>query len=223
MPSDSIRYASAESFLKAIQLDSGELGEDAKKAINYISATLYNDAALAIDQSQFEKANRYFGMYMANQEAIKLNLDVLPERKRQFKMFVAFKMANQLDSIYPYDTTLAKEIMDIYREVLDAEPENQVAYKSLMEVESTDGIRRQEFFNDLQKENELNKAESDRRRTQTIALGGGLAMVLVLAGLSFRAYRQKRKDNAIIEAQKARGRRSARAAHRKEPGNPGLD
>jgi serine phosphatase RsbU (regulator of sigma subunit) len=98
---------------------------------------------------------------------------------------------------------MALEMFQLQRQMTD----------SLESVESQQEVMRQQFQYDFDKKEALLAAEQDkkdalaaeqlkRRQQERNGLIIGLVLMLGLAGLGFNSYRIKRRDNAIITAQK---------------------
>jgi serine phosphatase RsbU (regulator of sigma subunit)/uncharacterized protein YozE (UPF0346 family) len=196
------RLASMDGYFCVLESAGGEkLHEDSKNSLKYLAATIYNDAAFALDTSNFIIGQSLFELYKMIIRRIEPETN-LTDRDVEFKLYLAYKYEEILDTLPQWDTAVAAKISDIYTKVLLLQPENAAArYNGYSHAMKSEKFKNQ-LLADARRENALTRAESKRQRTQLFAMGGGLIMVLLLAGISFRAYRQKQKDNVLIAAQK---------------------
>ena len=200
---DSVRYGAINAYMTAKKLDTAdEFKMDILMSSNFLASTIFNDAAVLLDQGDFVKAKERYAYYKQFSKLINPDFDAAP-RDIEYNLYEASKRSSQLEKLtMKYDTNEAKIIDSLYVAVLKLDPVNVSAQNNLKTHRINDGKRRQTFLADLEKENELTKAESAARRSQTLALGGGLLVMILLAGMSYRAYNQKKKANTLIAEQK---------------------
>lgn len=134
----------------------------------------------------------------------------------------AYELAQQVGHIQ-YTRAAAKALYELYK--LTNKPTEALAIyeayiilrDSILNEENQKEIIRQEFEYELEKQHiadslqavqqhELDEirhqSELDKEVHQRYALYGGIGVLLVLAGITFRGYRRKKSDNMIITNQK---------------------
>lgn len=73
---------------------------------------------------------------------------------------------------------------------------------SMRQDEAAEALVRKQFEYEMERKDEQAAQQLVRTRQERYALLSGLALVMGLAGVSYRSYRIKRRDNAIITQQK---------------------
>lgn len=115
-----------ESYSKAIELEpKGELVEDCLNSLKYLSSTLYNDAAFALDANKFDTAQILFDNYSEVIKMINPNLD-LNQRIIEFKLYKASKYSYLFDNPRPSDNRdeIGNNVVKLYEEVIQLDEEN---------------------------------------------------------------------------------------------------
>ena len=121
-----LRSTAIESYSKTIELEpQGELVEDCLNILKYLSSTLYNDAAFALDSNNFETAQSLFDNYSEVIMMINPTMD-LNQRTIEFKLYKASKYSYLFDNPRPEDNTedIGNKVVKLYEGVLVLDPEN---------------------------------------------------------------------------------------------------
>lgn len=121
-----LRDTAIASYFNTISLDqSNEFVEDSKQSIRYLSSTIYNDAATALDTNNFSIAQELYQSYKTT--SLKLNPDMdFRARDIEFYLYVASKYS----SIYETFNTIEKpeevsqKITEVYKMVLQIDSLN---------------------------------------------------------------------------------------------------
>ncbi|MBT3648635.1 MAG: hypothetical protein HN542_10385 [Flavobacteriales bacterium] len=127
------RQQAIESFFKAVEYDTKEeFKADCYKALNFLAATLYNEAARALDSANFDVAVDYFEQHKEIQCIVTPGID-WTERTIDFKLYMASKYSHLFDNPRPGDDPdeLGQGIIRIYNEVLDLDSDNVQANYNL--------------------------------------------------------------------------------------------
>lgn len=158
----------------------------------YISTTLHDMALIFYEQGDKDKAIRYLRKAVAISDSIK-NLDN--------QLFFTRELANVFHDIGINDS--AYQRMLAYSNIKDSLHEkNKLEAISKMEAEYQNERKQLEIEN-LQNEKLLQEAEIRKQQSQNRLLYGGLGAALLLIIIVSFAFFQKKKDNAMINAQKS--------------------
>jgi hypothetical protein len=120
------RETAIESYMEAIELEpQGELVGDCHNSLNFLSATLYNDAAFALDSNNFETAQSLFDRYKEIIAITNPNMDLV-KRTIEFDLYKASKYSYLFDNPRPGDSyeALGQKVIDTYQEVLNLDSNN---------------------------------------------------------------------------------------------------
>lgn len=120
------RNASLESFKKTVELEpQGELVEDCYNSLKYLSSTIYNDAAFALDTNNFETARSLYGQYQDITGITNPELDLTP-RTIEFKLYEANKYSALFDNADSEEskTKYGASVIEVYEQVLDLDSNN---------------------------------------------------------------------------------------------------
>jgi len=121
-----LRSTAIESYSKAIELEpKGELVENCLNSLKYLSSTLYNDAAFALDSNNFNTAQTLLDNYSKVIKVINPNMD-LNQRTIEFKLYKASKYSYLFDNPRPEDNReeIGNNVVKLYEEVLQLDQEN---------------------------------------------------------------------------------------------------
>lgn len=120
------RETAIASYLKAIELEpQGELVEDCHNSLKYLSSTLYNDAAFALDTNNFETAQQLFDEYKRIMKITNPEMD-LAQRTIEFNLYKASKYSYLFDNPRPQDdkVQMGNNVASIYESVLKLDSNN---------------------------------------------------------------------------------------------------
>lgn len=120
------RETAIESYMKAVELEpQGELVEDCFNSLKYLSSTLYNDAAFALDSNNFDVAQSLFDRY---KEIIAMTNPDMDTTKRtiEFNLYKASKYSYLFDNPRPNDNVeeLGENVVAVYAKVLNLDSNN---------------------------------------------------------------------------------------------------
>jgi adenylate cyclase len=171
------------------------------------SALLYYQASLPIRDSlddQFGKA-----LTLGNMSNIYYQNGDYPTAKRLGEEALA--ISKEMEALEPLEgvtSTLMKtyratgqyqkalDMYDLYIQTRDT-LSNEENTKKIIQQQLQYEYEKQKAVQELDFENELTRERNQRKLLYT-----GMGFLFLLGGISFRAYRQKRKDNLIIAAEK---------------------
>ncbi|MEQ9186786.1 MAG: hypothetical protein RLP15_03565 [Cryomorphaceae bacterium] len=120
------REDAIESYMKAVQLEpQGELVEDCFNSLKYLSSTLYNDAAFALDSNNFETAQELFDRYKAIIAMTNPDMD-MTQRTIEFNLYKASKYSYLFDNPRPGDNKeeMGQHVVEVYKKVLNLDSNN---------------------------------------------------------------------------------------------------
>jgi tetratricopeptide (TPR) repeat protein len=120
------RDASVESFRTTIELEpQGELVEDCYNSLKYLSSTIYNDAAFALDTNNFEAAQRLYDQYQDITAVTNPEMDIT-QRTIEFKLYKANKYSSLFDGATTDDDKekYSQKVTEVYKEVLVLDSNN---------------------------------------------------------------------------------------------------
>jgi len=120
------RLESVSSFRTAITLDiDKEYYDDCIQSLHYISSTMYNDAAVALDTGNFSIAVPYYNLYREIMAECNPSMD-FTNRDIEFKLFLASKFSAIFEdsTITDKDPELSEKITRLYTEVLALDSNN---------------------------------------------------------------------------------------------------
>lgn len=120
------RTASVESFRKTVELEpKGELVEDCYNSLKYLSSTIYNDAAFALDTNNFSGAQELYDHYQEITAITNPDLDLTP-RTIEFKLYKANKYSTLFDeAVSDGDKeTYSQNVIEVYEQVLQLDSNN---------------------------------------------------------------------------------------------------
>lgn len=119
------RQTAIESFYKSIELDEKqELVSECNNTLRYLSNTLYNDAAYALDSNNFELADEYFEKHKSIQSKISPDSDFRP-RQIEFSSYKASKYSALFEQVSnEQKEEISSKIIDLYKGVLDIDSNN---------------------------------------------------------------------------------------------------
>jgi len=121
-----LREEAIESYMKAVELEpQGELVEDCFNSLKYLSSTLYNDAAYALDSNNFETAQQLFDRYKEIIAMTNPEMD-LSKRTIEFNLYMASKYSYLFDNPRPGDVKeeIGQKVVETYQKVLDIDSNN---------------------------------------------------------------------------------------------------
>ncbi len=120
------RDASVESFRTTVELEpQGELVEDCNNSLKYLSSTIYNDAAFALDTNNFEDAQRLYDQYQDITTVTNPEMD-LTQRTIEFKLYKANKYSALFDAASTEEDKekYSQKVTEVYKEVLSLDSNN---------------------------------------------------------------------------------------------------
>ncbi|MEX2596228.1 MAG: hypothetical protein WEC59_04795 [Salibacteraceae bacterium] len=120
------REIAIESYAKSIELEpQGDLVEDCLKSLKFLSSTLFNSAAYALDSNNFEMAQQLYDQYQKVMEITNPEID-LTSRTIEFKLYKASKYSTLFDNPRPSDDKeeLGRKVVKIYEEILVLDSNN---------------------------------------------------------------------------------------------------
>jgi len=121
-----LREEAIESYMKAVELEpQGELVEDCFNSLKYLSSTLYNDAAYALDSNNFETAQQLFDRYKEIIAMTNPEMD-LSKRTIEFNLYMASKYSYLFDNPRSRDVKeeIGQKVVETYQKVLDIDSNN---------------------------------------------------------------------------------------------------
>lgn len=202
--------------------------------VRSMSIVLGNMASIFLDRGQLDSALVYhekaraFGAKLGN-----IRVEII-HMSNTANVYLDMGENTKAEALYREAQTLAEKIgaIDLLRDIhlqladiLASKGRYEEAYShyqdytilrdSIANDEGRKELMRQQFEYDFEKREALIKAEQDkkdalateelkRRDQQRNALIGGFILMVVLATVSYRSYRMKKRDNAIISSEKAR-------------------
>jgi tetratricopeptide (TPR) repeat protein len=180
-----------EFHLLALEIEK-EIGDQLGIAISYT-----NLGQLSLMQQKIAEAKRYFGMALA--------IDKETNNKNNMKfLYKGLADADSAEGNFA-QALLHYKLYIAYRDSLVNEENTKKTVQTQMQYEfdkqqAADSIRNAE-----QLKQESLKHDQEIQQQLIYTYGGviGFVLMLVVAGVSFNAYRQKQKANAIISGQKA--------------------
>ncbi len=200
------REAAVKSYKRAIELtDTNEyMRNDAVKSLKFLAATIYNEAAMALDASAIEFGMELFESYFKIVQEFNIVNDSaeLWQRRVDINLFAASKLSEYQSQLIEHDTIVAAQIDSLYNIVLAKEPKNVTANYNGYLNSVADREYRSKLLRITSAQNQKNEAIASAKNTQLWAMTVGLLLTLILAGVAFKAYKQKRKDNELIAFQK---------------------
>ncbi|MBI4647875.1 MAG: tetratricopeptide repeat-containing sensor histidine kinase [Bacteroidia bacterium] len=155
-----------------------------------ISTVLGNIATLYV-----RKKNYYNGIQYAEK-----SLNIAKEIGSLYLQNLAFYNLSVIyDSLSNYKK--AFEYYKFYKQINDS-IFNEESGKQIKEMEARyQTEKKQKQIELLSKEKQIQKTEIKQQRTQKYAFITGLIFVIIFAYIIYRSYRQKKKDNRLLEAQ----------------------
>lgn len=120
------REDAIESYMKAVALEpQGELVEDCFNSLKYLSSTLYNDAAFALDSNNFTTAQELFDRYKEIIAMTNPDMD-MTQRTIEFNLYKASKYSQLFDNPREgYDKEeMGQQVIAVYKKVLNLDSNN---------------------------------------------------------------------------------------------------
>lgn len=152
--------------------------------------------------SYFNIGSTYKSLKMYNQSSENLNKSLELAKELGAKRIIQecyeglsevnYTLKN-FDRAYDYH----KLFSDIKDSIFNETKANQIAELGT----KYESEKKQKEIELLTKQNELSELKNHRNQIAIYSVGGGLGLVLILALVSLNAYRQKRKDNKLLEFQ----------------------
>lgn len=128
---DGYRKESLLSFRKTLDLDEKkEFTENVRKIITYLTSTLYNDAATALEEGDVDMAIRNYGHYKKVMKEFVPRMD-FTGRDIQFKLVLASVYSVYYDESDGTDTLMLDKIKGLYEDVLTLDSNNVSANYNL--------------------------------------------------------------------------------------------
>jgi len=152
------RITAVSSLEKVLEMDSTkEFTESSTKMLRYLSSTLYNDAARALNPKDYEIAIKNYSSY----KKIVLVIDPktnLTTQDVKFKLALASMLNRPIENGEILDSTIAQKVTTLYLEVLSLDPNNPAANYNLAILyynEAAEIINNMDYDMDLEKLNEV--------------------------------------------------------------------
>ncbi|NQV52145.1 MAG: hypothetical protein HQ500_03135 [Flavobacteriales bacterium] len=120
------REDAIESYMKAVELEpQGELVEDCFNSLKYLSSTLYNDAAFALDSNNFKTAQELFDRYKEIITMTNPDMD-MTQRTIEFNLYKSSKYSQLFDNPREgYDKEeMGQQVIAVYKKVLNLDSNN---------------------------------------------------------------------------------------------------
>lgn len=121
-----MRSIAIDSYFKTIELDqANEFVEDSKQSIRFLSSTIYNDAAAALDTNNFETAATLYETYKEISMRVNPEMD-FSARDIEFKLYMASKYSIIYDAadVNNKPADISVKIVDLYKAVLQIDSNN---------------------------------------------------------------------------------------------------
>ncbi|MGD1845060.1 MAG: hypothetical protein ACFB10_06665 [Salibacteraceae bacterium] len=119
------RLEAISSYRKALSLDAEkkEYVENIHKTFNYLASTLYNDAAFALDSSDFQTAIRHYNLFKELMREVdsEMNFD---DRDIQFYLVLGSAYNKMYEEATVKDRELYEKVVETYTKVLDLDSNN---------------------------------------------------------------------------------------------------
>ncbi len=127
------RANAIESFQRTLKIDTAkEFKDDCIQSLKFLSSTLFNDAATALDENEFETAQSYYDDYKGLTLAISPNMD-FSARDVQFKLYKASRLSIIHEKSAPGTDTeaIGSDIVKLFEEVIAIDSNNVSANYNL--------------------------------------------------------------------------------------------
>ena len=153
-----LRLTSIESFKKMLTLKGkDEFQESTFKILEYLSNTLYNDAARTLDTENYKSSISNYSLFRNTMQIANPNAD-LKSRDIQFKLALASVLNRPAETEVGLDSAQARQIKNLYLDVLFLDPNNPGANYNLAILyynEAADIINNMDYDMDIMKLNEV--------------------------------------------------------------------
>jgi hypothetical protein len=154
----SYRLTAISSFEEMLRLEGKEeFKESSAKILKYLASTLYNDAARLLDPTNYPTAISNYDLFRSTMLLSNPATD-LKSRDVKFKLALASMLNRPAETAAGLDSTTAYQIKDLYKEILEAEPDNPAANYNLAILyynEAADIINNMDYDMDIMKLNEV--------------------------------------------------------------------
>jgi tetratricopeptide (TPR) repeat protein len=127
------RSNAIESFQKTMEIDTEkEFENDCIQSLKFLGSTLFNDAATALDKSEFEAAQSYYDDYKSLTLVTNPNMD-FSARDVEFKLYKASKLSVICERAEPEADleVVGAGIIELYKEVIEIDSNNVSANYNL--------------------------------------------------------------------------------------------
>ncbi|MDC1221237.1 tetratricopeptide repeat protein [Salibacteraceae bacterium] len=127
------RTNAIESFQKTMEIDTEkEFDNDCIQSLKFLGSTLFNDAATALDKSEFESAQSYYDEYKSLTLVTNPNMD-FSARDVEFKLYKASKLSVIYERAEPEADleAVGAGIIELYKEVIEIDSNNVSANYNL--------------------------------------------------------------------------------------------
>ena len=152
------RTTAVNTLQKVLKMDSTkEFTESSTKMLRYLSSTLYNDAARALNPKDYEIAIKNYNNYKKIVSLIDPKTD-LNAQDVKFKLALASMLNKPVESGQILDSVTIQQITTLYLEVLSLDPNNPAANYNLAILyynEAAEIINNMDYDMDLEKLNEV--------------------------------------------------------------------
>ncbi len=209
-------FKEAEKMLKQSKLLA--INNDDKRPLNII---YYRQAQLAIELKDFNHAKSYIdsAIATANDSYLKMNNyemlgDILCEMNKNNDAKIAYQKwlkLTQEGKISTNEIQALKKLASVYKKLNEPKLALEATERYIQLDDSLNNNKTQNTIADLQaasereiKQKEIDVLNKDRKLQTTIrnSFIGGFALMFLFAGVSYRNFRRKKKDNQIITQQK---------------------
>lgn len=153
-----LRLTSVESLKKLSAQDSSkEFSESAQKMMTYLASTFYNDAARSLNPQAYKNAENYYEKYRELMLLANSSTDLV-QQDIKFKLALASMLNQNLERQVERDSSKAKEVKTIYKDILSLDQNNGSANYNLGIMyynEAVEIINKMDYDMDLERLNEL--------------------------------------------------------------------